>query len=61
MMLQEFMKPHFDAYSYVCVGTRMAVPFGEGSKAPNESCVQFSDRHARDPALKFISDRKLTT
>ena len=59
-ILQEFMKSHFGAHRYVCVGTRMTGPFGEGRKASKESYIKFGDRDARDRALKLISDRKLT-
>ena len=38
----------------------MTGPFGDGRKASTESYVQFSDRDARDRALKAIRDGSLT-
>ena len=53
------MRAHFEPDSYLCIGTRMTGPFGDGRHASAESFVQFSDRDTRDGALKFIVNGKL--
>lgn len=56
--LREFMRAHFEPDSYLCIGTRMTGPFGDGRHASAESFVQFCHRDAKDAALKFIVNGK---